>query len=186
MRIIGGNYRGKKIYLPTDKKTRPLRDIVKESVFNLIEHSKKFKLEIKGSSVLDLFAGSGSFGIECISRGAKRVIFLENYPKILNILKKNINSIKADKKSIIIEKNCFEFFSHINQLNNKFDIIFLDPPFKEEKINYLIEKIKENEILNDSGIMIIHRHKKDTLKISNNVNILDERSYGISKITIGN
>ena len=88
MRIIGGNYRGKKIYLPADKKTRPLRDIVKESVFNLIEHSKKFKLEIKGSSVLDLFAGSGSFGIECISRGAKRVIFLENYPKILNILKK--------------------------------------------------------------------------------------------------
>ena len=141
MRIIGGNYRGKKIYLPADKKTRPLRDIVKESVFNLIEHSKKFKLEIKGSSVLDLFAGSGSFGIEFISRGAKRVIFLENYPKILNILKKNINSIKADK-SIIIEKIVSNFFTY-PQLNNKFDIIFLDPPFKEEKINYLIEKIKE-------------------------------------------
>ena len=76
MRIIGGIYRGKKITLPEDKKTRPLKDIVKESIFNLIEHSNKFKIEIKNSLVLDLFAGSGSFGLECISRGAKKVIFI--------------------------------------------------------------------------------------------------------------
>ena len=82
MRIIGGNYRGKKIDLPIDKMTRPLRDMVKESVFNLIEHSNKFKIEIQNSKILDLFAGSGSFGLECISRGAKKVVFLENYSKI--------------------------------------------------------------------------------------------------------
>ena len=76
MRIIGGIYRGKKITLPEDKKTRPLKDIVKESIFNLIEHSNKFKIEIKNSLVLDLFAGSGSFGLECISRGAKKVVFI--------------------------------------------------------------------------------------------------------------
>ena len=76
MRIIGGNFRGKKIKLPEDKKTRPLKDIVKESIFNLIEHSNKFRIEIKDSKILDLFAGSGSFGLECISRGAKEVIFL--------------------------------------------------------------------------------------------------------------
>ena len=87
MKIIGGIYRGKKITLPEDKKTRPLKDIVKESIFNLIEHSNKFKIEIKNSLVLDLFAGSGSFGLECISRGAKKVVFIENYSKILNILK---------------------------------------------------------------------------------------------------
>ena len=75
MRIIGGNYRGKKIYLPLDKMTRPLRDMVKESIFNLIEHSNKFKIEIKDSKILDLFAGSGSFGLECISRGARKVVF---------------------------------------------------------------------------------------------------------------
>ena len=76
MRIIGGIYRGKKITLPEDKKTRPLKDIVKESIFNLIEHSNKFKIEIKNSLVLDLFAGSGSFGFECISRGSKKVVFI--------------------------------------------------------------------------------------------------------------
>ena len=186
MRIIGGNYRGKKINLPEDKKTRPLKDIVKESIFNLIEHSNKFRIEIKNSQILDLFAGSGSFGLECISRGAKEVVFLENYSKILNILKKNINSINAIKNSHIIEKNFFDFLLENNQFKNKFNLIFLDPPYKEERINFLIDKIKDNKILSENGIIIIHRHKKDNLIISKKINILDERIYGISKITIVN
>jgi len=186
MRIIGGNFRGKKIILPEDKRTRPLRDIVKESIFNLIEHSNKFNFKIRDSLVLDLFAGSGSFGLECISRGAKKVIFLENYTKILNILKKNIYSINATKKSYIVEKNCFDFLLKNNQFQNEFNLIFLDPPYREERINYLVDKIKENKILKKDGIMIIHRHKKDNLMISKKINILDERVYGISKITITN
>ena len=186
MRIIGGIYRGKKITLPEDKKTRPLKDIVKESIFNLIEHSNKFKIEIKNSLVLDLFAGSGSCGLECISRGAKKVVFIENYSKILNILKRNINSINATKNTNIIEKNCFDYLLENNQFQNKFNLIFLDPPYKEERINVLIDKIKENEFLKNDGIVIVHRHKKNNLIISKKINILDERSYGISKITIGN
>ena len=186
MRIIGGNFRGKKIKLPEDKKTRPLKDIVKESIFNLIEHSNKFRIEIKDSKILDLFAGSGSFGLECISRGAKEVIFLENYYKILNILKKNINSINAIKNSQIIEKNCFDFLLKNNQFKNKFNLIFLDPPYKEERINLLIDKIKDNKILSKDGIIIIHRHKKDNLMITKKINVLDERIYGISKIIIAN
>lgn len=186
MRIIGGIYRGKKITLPEDKKTRPLKDIVKESIFNLIEHSNKFKIEIKNSLVLDLFAGSGSFGLECISRGAKKVVFIENYSKILNILKRNINSINATKNTNIIEKNCFDYLLENNQFQNKFNLIFLDPPYKEERINVLIDKIKENEFLKDDGIIIVHRHKKNNLIISKKIDILDERIYGISKITIAN
>lgn len=186
MRIIGGIYRGKKITLPEDKKTRPLKDIVKESIFNLIEHSNKFKIEIKNSLVLDLFAGSGSFGLECISRGAKKVVFIENYSKILNILKRNINSINATKNTNIIEKNCFDYLLENNQFQKKFNLIFLDPPYKEERINVLIDKIKENEFLKDDGIIIVHRHKKNNLIISKKIDILDERIYGISKITIAN
>ena len=186
MRIIGGIYRGKKITLPEDKKTRPLKDIVKESIFNLIEHSNKFKIEIKNSLVLDLFAGSGSFGLECISRGAKKVVFIENYYKILNILKRNINSINATKNTNIIEKNCFDYLLENNQFQKKFNLIFLDPPYKEKRINVLIDKIKENEFLKDDGIIIVHRHKKNNLIISKKIDILDERIYGISKITIAN
>jgi len=89
MRIIGGKFKGKKLLLPIDKKTRPLKDLVKESIFNLLENSNKYKIILKDSEVLDLFSGSGSFGLECISRGVKRIIFSENYPGAINILKKN-------------------------------------------------------------------------------------------------
>ena len=86
MRIISGKNKGKKIIPPVDENTRPLRDIVKESIFNLVEHSNKFNVALKNSNILDLFSGSGSFGLECISRGAKQVTFIENYKDcILNI-----------------------------------------------------------------------------------------------------
>ena len=91
MRIISGQFKGKKILEAKDKNTRPLKDIVKESIFNLIQHSKKIDVVIENSSVLDLFSGSGSFGIECISRGSKEVVFFENYPDAIKILEKNLN-----------------------------------------------------------------------------------------------
>ena len=79
MRIISGNFKGKKILEPKDIKTRPLKDLTKESIFNIINHSNKFNINIKNSIILDLFSGVGSFGIECLSRGAKHVTFVENY-----------------------------------------------------------------------------------------------------------
>ena len=95
MRIISGIFKGKKILQPKDQKTRPLKDLTKESIFNIIEHSKKFKVELKNSIILDLFSGTGSFGIECLSRNAKKVIFVENYCGILPILKRNLSDLKS-------------------------------------------------------------------------------------------
>ena len=186
MRIISGKLKGKKILLPKDINTRPLRDLVKESIFNLINHSTKINFQIENSKVLDLFSGTGSFGIECISRGANNVTFVENYNDALKILKENISILGLDKKSKIIEKNCFEFMDSNNDLNNKYDLIFMDPPYKEKNINNIINTIKEKKTLNNDGIMIIHRHKKDDIKISQHLKILDERNYGISKIILGN
>ena len=116
MRIISGNFKGKKISLPKDKETRPLRDLVKESIFNLINHSNKFTCKISESEVLDLFSGTGSFGLECISRNAKKVTFVENYQEALFILKKNISFFNVHKKSEIIEKSCFDFFQFKKEL----------------------------------------------------------------------
>ena len=79
MRIISGNFKGKKILEPKDIYTRPLKDLTKESIFNIINHSNKFKVKIEGSVILDLFSGVGSFGIECLSRKADKVYFVENY-----------------------------------------------------------------------------------------------------------
>ena len=186
MRIIGGKNKGKKIFLPVDKNTRPLRDMVKESIFNLIEHSNKFNISISNSIVLDLFSGSGSFGLECLSRGAKFITFVENYVHALGILKKNISMMNAVPFSEKIEKNCFELIDEKKISSKTFDIIFLDPPYKYKNINFLIEQIIKKKILKKTGIILIHRHKKDDIEITSKLNILDSRKYGISKIIIGN
>ena len=88
MRIISGLFKGKKIFEPKDLKTRPLKDLTKESIFNLINHSNKLQININEANILDIFSGVGSFGIECISRKAKKVFFVENYEKVLPVLKK--------------------------------------------------------------------------------------------------
>ena len=142
MRIISGNFKGKKIFLPPDKKTRPLRDLVKESIFNLLKHSRKVKFKLKNSDVLDLFSGSGSFGLECISRGSKNVIFIENYVKAIKILKENIEKLKVENKCDVIERDVFKIFDKELFFNKKFNLIFLDPPYKEDNINVLLKKIK--------------------------------------------
>ena len=186
MRIISGDFRGKKISLPTNKKTRPLRDLVKESIFNLIEHSNKFNINILNSNILDLFSGSGSFGLECISRKASKVTFVEYYDEVLSVLKKNISKLNIENKCKIFDEDCFNFLGKKKNFSEKFDLIFIDPPYKEEKINQIIDIIKDNKILSEDGVLIIHRHKKDNITITKRLNILDERKYGISKIIFGN
>ena len=185
MRIISGQYKGRKISLPNDNKTRPLKDMVKESIFNVIEHSNKINLSIKNSIILDLFSGSGSFGLEAISRGAANVVFVENYSNVMQVLKKNINLLNCNKKCKLLNTDCFKYFVSSEKLNENYDIIFLDPPYKEKKINLLIEKILEKKILKKNGLIIIHRHKKDDIDLTNKLRIIDTRFYGISKIIFG-
>ena len=107
MRIISGKFKGKKILQPKDKNTRPLKDLTKESIFNIIAHSKKIDINLENSNVLDLFSGVGSFGIECISRGAKKVTFVENYHDVLPILKKNLDNLKSEINYEIIQMLLF-------------------------------------------------------------------------------
>ena len=186
MRIISGKLKGKKLFLPKDKKTRPLKDLVKVSIFNLLDHSKKINNNLKNSSILDLFSGSGSFGLECLSRGCKTVYFFDNYIEAIKILEKNLSLFKNLKNYKIFKSDCFKFFNSNAKVNKKFDIIFLDPPYKEKRINQLIEKIVESKILNHDGIIIIHRHKKDKIEITNKIKIFDVRNYGLSKVYFAN
>ena len=185
MRIISGNYKGKKILLPKDRLTRPLKDLTKESIFNIIKHSKLLDVNIENSNILDLFSGVGSFGLECLSRGATSVTFLENYKEVLIVLKKNIESLKQQNSSHIIEEDIFAK-NTLETLNNKFDIIFMDPPYKEKKLVDLLDAIIKLKLLKDKGIIIIHRHKKEEDAFPNEFNIVVKKSYGISQIIFGN
>jgi len=181
MRVIGGSLKGKKLSIPLDKSTRPLRDMVRESIFNILDHSSKIPKDINNSKVLDLFSGTGSFGIECLSRGAKEVIFFENYSNSIKVLKNNIFNLKLESKTKVFESNAYNLKD--SNLNNKiFDVIFLDPPFKDKEINILINQIKILKIADINTIIIIHRNKKSADNISRFLNVLDEKNYGLSKI----
>ncbi len=181
MRIISGSFKGKKILEPKDNKTRPLKDLTKESIFNVINHSNKFNINMNESNILDLFSGVGSFGIECLSRGAKKVVFIENYSGVLKILKKNLINLKFIENYEIIEKDiykndfCFKY-------EIKFNIIFLDPPYKDKNLDTVLTKIENSKILKDNGIIIIHRHRDEKDIFSSNYKIVEEKRYGISKI----
>ena len=185
MRIIGGNSKGKKISIPYDNKTRPLKDLVKEAIFNLLEHSNKFDTSLLNSNILDLFSGTGSFGLECYSRGAKFITFVENYSEALKVLKKNIISLNATESSQIIQKNCFEYSELNKNLVEKFDIIFLDPPFAENKFIEELKLIKKNKIYQKNHVIIIHRESKTIDNLDGIFKPLITKQYSRSKIIFG-
>ena len=181
MRIISGSFKGKKILEPKDIKTRPLKDLTKESIFNIIIHSKKFKINLENSIILDLFSGVGSFGIECLSRNVKRVIFVENYNGVLPLLKRNLENLNLSEKFSVLEYDIYEG-NIFSKLKNKFDIIFLDPPYKDKNLDRLLIEINNHKILNKDGIIIIHRHKNEQDIIPKVFQIVEQKKYGISKI----
>ena len=184
MRVIGGKLRGKLIHNPTDKTTRPLKDMVRESIFNILEHSRDEKIKFKNDIVLDLFSGSGSFGIECLSRGVKKVYFFECYKPSLKVLGKNINELELNRNSVIREIDAYEI-SKENIDNEKIDLIYLDPPFKDKNLNKLLKKIVELKIAQNNTLIIIHRNKKFKESYVKNFKILREKTYGLSKIIFG-
>jgi len=174
MRVVGGKSGGVPLTVPK-RGTRPTSDKVRGALFSMINEF------IEGSNCLDLFAGSGSFGLECLSRKANFVSFVENYRSVIKILKNNIKTFKIDKNYEIIEEDVFNnnFFQNINK---KFDLIFLDPPYKEERINFILENIVKNKIINQKGLVILHRNKKTKDHFIDKLKIVENRTYGISKI----
>ena len=184
MRVIGGKLRGNLIHNPTDKSTRPLKDVVRESIFNILKHSNNEKKELLNSNVLDLFSGTGSFGLECLSRGAKKVYFFENYENSIKILKKNIIKLNQLDNCRIIQKDAYDLSS--KDLDNKImDLIFIDPPFKDMKINMLLDNIKNLGITKKNTLIILHRNKKIKEEFIHGFKILREQTYGVSKILFG-
>ena len=182
MRIISGKYKGKKLFIPQDKETRPLKDLVKESIFNKIIHSKIFKINLENKNILDLFSGTGSFGIECLSRNVKKVNFVEKNVSAFNILNKNINKLKVNNKVNIKLQSVEDYISKFSKNDDIFDLIFLDPPFKDQNIYSLFELIEQKKLIKNKGLIIIHRHKKSDDKFPKNFEVIEKNKYGLSKV----
>ncbi len=170
MRIISGKYKGKKIDGFDIEGTRPTMDRVKESLFGIIQNN------LKDSICLDLFAGSGSLGIEALSNGASICYFVDKNKQILNILK---NNLKGIENSILIEK---EYLMALEELKNKkFDVIFLDPPYKDNLITPSIKKIIELNMLNKDGIIVCEYENED---IKCDLKLIKDKKYGSKKVKI--
>jgi len=185
MRIIAGKLKGAILHLPKDKNTRPLKDLARESIFNLLTHSNKVSLQLEHSNILDLYAGTGSFGLECLSREAKSVCFVENKKDAIRILEKNIKKLKVKNKIKIFFNDICELIKKKNIFEAKFDLIFCDPPFKDTNIGRLIELIFNKNLLNENGVIILHRNKATKERLPDFFKVVDERIYGISKIIFG-
>ena len=177
--------KGNSLYLTKNKNTRPLKDLARESIFNLLKHSNKISFNFENSIILDLYAGTGSFGLECISRNAKNVYFVENDKEAINVLEKNIKKLKVEKNTKIFFNNVFELVEKKDFQKLKFDLIFCDPPFKFTNVQELFELIFGKNLLNKNGTIILHRNKITIDKFPDYFKIIEERIYGISKIVFG-
>lgn len=184
MRIISGELKGKTISFLKTSITRPLKDSVKENIFNILHHSNLVNIDLINSNVLDVYSGIGSFGLECISRGSKRVTFVEKDKNALEMLDKNLISLKIKQKSFVATKE-IEFFLD-GELLEKYEILFLDPPFSDNSYLNILKSIKKKNIYTKNHIVIIHREKKSLDDYSGILNPIIVKIYGRSKIIFGN
>ena len=177
MRIISGKARGTKLYTLEGTATRPTLDRVKESLFNIIQN------DIEDSTVLDLFSGSGAIGLEFLSRGAKRAVLCDNSKDAIKIIKQNVQKTHFEE---IAEIYNMEFTKLVERLQNqKFDIIYIDPPYATDFIKISLEKIIEYKLVNENTKIIVETD--DETRILNqiekmDVEITDKRKYGRATI----
>ena len=180
MRIISGYLKGKSIKYLKNSKTRPLRDIIKENLFNIIHHSKYFKIKINEAKILDLYSGIGSFGIECISRGAKKVVFIEKDNQAVEALRRNLTQHSILNKTKIINDEIKKNIKYLK--NEKFNIFFLDPPYADKNYIENLNLIKEYKIIEKDHLVIIHRENKSSEDLEKLLNVIFIKKYGRSKL----
>ena len=183
MRIIGGKFKGKPIAFLKSEKTRPLKDSVKENIFNILSHSKLININLVNSKVLDLYSGVGSFGLEALSRGASEVTFVEKDQVAADILQKNIINLRVQKNVRLIKSEVHEVFK--KEKFYKYNLFFFDPPFIDKNFIEIIKTIKIQKIFSKDNIIIIHRERKNDDEFSKILPITLEKKYGRSKIFFG-
>ena len=168
MRIISGKHKGRVLKSFKGDDIRPTSDRAKEALFNILGS------KVYNAKFLDLFSGTGSMGIEAISRGAEKVIFVDGSKDSVNLIKGNLALVKEDATVILGYAESF-----LNSVNGKFDIIFLDPPYNYRDADGLFKIIKNRNLLNEGGI-IVYEHNADYTFETENFEIYDNRKYGIA------
>lgn len=174
MRVVSGTARGCKLQPVPGMNTRPTTDRVKENVFNLIQD------HVHGAEVLDLFAGTGQLGIEALSRGAQHCDFVEHNKTAFGIVSKNVESARVKDKSALHRTEAADFVSRAGR--QKYDLIFLDPPYGGEILENALKLIERFDILSVNGIIICESAVED--RFAHGFEAVRERRYGATLITV--
>ncbi|MFQ5952093.1 MAG: 16S rRNA (guanine(966)-N(2))-methyltransferase RsmD [Candidatus Omnitrophota bacterium] len=179
MRIIAGEFRGRRIKQPESKAVRPTKDRIREAVFNVI------KERVPRAFVLDLFAGSGAYGLEALSRGARKAVFVEKDKECSSVINDNISLLGAEERSEVIARDVFGSLEGLKKDKERFDLVFADPPYGKGMAKKTLIKINHYDILNHSGIIIIEHNTEEELPESEgDVSILKRKTYGNIYISV--
>ena len=157
MRVVAGIARGTVLKTPEGMLTRPTADRVKEAVFSILH------FDVQDAVVLDLFGGTGQLGIEALSRGAKKAVFVDHQQKACELIKENLRRTKFDRQGTVVRSDYMEY---LKRTKEKFDIILLDPPYAEIFLENALKCIAEIDILRDGGIIVTERPVEKALDIS--------------------
>ena len=179
MRIVSGEYKGRRLEMPENYDIRPTSEKVKEAIFSIISGN------VPDAVCIDLFSGTGSIGLEALSRGAAKCYFGDNSKSSLELTKRNIKMCRAEEKSIVISGDFEKVLSRIGERNEKADIIFLDPPYKMGLYSKCFEIIENLNLLSQEGIIVAEHDSKDEFEPEiGSFKKLKEKKYGSIGITI--
>ncbi len=178
MRIISGTVKGRRLATPKRDILRPTSDRVKESMFNILGK------QVEGKLVLDLFAGTGNLGIEALSRGAKKVIFVEKSREAFKLIQKNLSACNMEGRSEILLKEVNQAIDRLKRRKEPFDLILMDPPYEKGLIQRTLEKLTNEKIGHDDSILVIEHNRREPLPdISEAWDLIRQRRIGDTVIS---
>ncbi|MCG8492114.1 MAG: 16S rRNA (guanine(966)-N(2))-methyltransferase RsmD [Sneathiellales bacterium] len=184
MRIVGGEFRGKKLQLPEDNRVRPTAERTREALFNILAHGSVYRTE-KGplpfqAKVLDIFAGTGALGIEALSRGAAHVTFIDNHAGSLKLVRQNVAAINAQQKATLLNRDG----KKPGKAGHPVDLVLMDPPYSEGLEQPSLHALQEGGWLHEETIIAVEQAVKEKLEIPDGFTELDNRKYGAARLVI--
>lgn len=178
MRIIAGEFKGRRIDAPKGSDTRPTLDRVKESLFGIIQ------FELYGRTVLDLFAGSGSLGIEAMSRGARLVVFNDASSECARLIRQNLEKLHASSAFEVFARDGLDLLTTLERRQAQFDIVFLDPPYASGLAQHALDKLFSSSLLSDGAIVVVEHDVDNAAACPSNARLRTRKRYGTVLISI--
>lgn len=181
MRIVSGTHKGKRIQFPQGEQTRPTKDRIRESIFNILAHASWCDLDIDEAYALDGFAGSGSLGLEALSRGAIDCVFIDDDRDAINCCEENLQDMKISSKGHIFKEDILSIKYRPQDIEKR-NLIMLDPPYSRGLGMSALKELVLRDWVEDDAIIILEMAKKSPEEIDENFTLLEERKYGITKV----